>query len=417
MRLELFIANKLQSSRTDKASRSAVSTLNVAVVGMILAIVIMVVSVAVVTGFKQTIISKIGNLDSHIKVYNHPYEFDETPRSSISFSEELEKIISPKTDKRIRSANLIGEIPCVLKSPNGFAGLRFKGVPDNYDLSFLSSCLTAGKSDIRSHGVLISQSTADKLNIRTGERIDIYFMNEQKIKMRRCTVNGIFNTDFDDYDAYVMVGNLEVLQSVNRWPENTASYIEVKCNSMDDIDLVCSHLIDEIDKEAADYTSTLSGIFQISTIRDNNPTHFAWLDLLNTNIVVILILMMCVACFSIIACLIIVVLNKISTIGILKALGATNRNIRHIFIIIVMKIIVRAMVVGNGIALLLLLLQRHFHLIELDAKSYFMHYVPVKIGYWIVPLNLGILIVSFLALLVPSFIIASIKPAKTIRFE
>ena len=242
-------------------------------------------------------------------------------------------------------------------------------------------------------------------------------MNEQKIKMRRCTVNGIFNTDFDDYDAYVMVGNLEVLQSVNRWPENTASYIEAKCNTMDDIDSVCSHLIDEIDKEAADYTSTLSGIFQISTIRDNNPTHFAWLDLLNTNIVVILILMMCVACFSIIACLIIVVLNKISTIGILKALGATNRNIRHIFIIIVMKIIVRAMVVGNGIALLLLLLQRHFHLIELDAKSYFMHYVPVEIGYWIVPLNLGILIVSFLALLVPSFIIASIKPAKTIRFE
>ena len=261
MRLELFIANKLQSSRTDKASRSAVSTLNVAVVGMILAIVIMVVSVAVVTGFKQTIISKIGNLDSHIKVYNRPYEFDETPRSSISFSEELEKIISPKTDKRIRSANLIGEIPCVLKSPNGFAGLRFKGVPDNYDLSFLSSCLTAGKSDIRSHGVLISQSTADKLNIRTGERIDVYFMNEQKIKMRRCTVNGIFNTDFDDYDAYVMVGNLEVLQSVNRWPENTASYIEVKCNSMDDIDSVCSHLIDEIDKEAAEVVRLIFRLF------------------------------------------------------------------------------------------------------------------------------------------------------------
>ena len=380
----------------------------VSVFGVAITTLALICTLSVYIGFTELIGSLYSQIDPQIKI---------TPQQgkTIDTNDRAIEQIAEWPEIEVCSPVIEENALCLYKERQ--RPVLVKGVPDNYDLSFLSSCLTAGKSDIRSHGVLISQSTADKLNIRTGERIDIYFMNEQKIKMRRCTVNGIFNTDFDDYDAYVMVGNLEVLQSVNRWPENTASYIEVKCNSMDDIDLVCSHLIDEIDKEAADYTSTLSGIFQISTIRDNNPTHFAWLDLLNTNIVVILILMMCVACFSIIACLIIVVLNKISTIGILKALGATNRNIRHIFIIIVMKIIVRAMVVGNGIALLLLLLQRHFHLIELDAKSYFMHYVPVEIGYWIVPLNLGILIVSFLALLVPSFIIASIKPAKTIRFE
>lgn len=417
MKFELFIAKKLRLKNSGGGSRSAVSTLNVAVAGIVLAIVIMVMAVAIVTGFKQTIVSKVENLDSHIKIYNKWYDSRNILHNSIAYSPDLEQIVMQNAAGKVDAANLVGEIPCVLKATDGFSGLRFKGVPDGYDLSYLKSCLTAGEIDISGNGIVVSRQIADKLSLKTGDRLSVYFMNNHNVKVRRCTISGIFNTDFDDYDRYIMVGNLSVLQSVNQWDSKTASYVEVKCRSLDDVEEVKDNIIKNLEMLAIDNQTSLSGSFSVATIFENNPAHFAWLDLLDTNIAVVLGLMAFVACFSIIACLIIVVLNKINTIGVLKALGVSTWSIQKIFVLIVMKIIFYAMLIGNGIALLLLFLQEHFHIAKLDAEAYFMSYVPVEINHWVIVLNIGFLIISFLSLLIPSFIISSIKPSKSIRFE
>lgn len=195
------------------------------------------------------------------------------------------------------------------------------------------------------------------------------------------------------------------------------SYIGVDCKSGNDIDDVRAGIINRLTKRITSGQTSLSGEFQLSTIRESNPTHFAWLDLLNTNIAVVLGLMAFVACFSIIACLIIIVLNRINTIGVLKALGATDKSIRLIFIAIMMKILFSAIIIGNAIAFALLLIQDKFHIIKLDSESYFMNYVPVEFSWWLLILNIGIILLSAIVLLLPSYIISSIKPSKSIRFE
>lgn len=235
--------------------------------------------------------------------------------------------------------------------------------------------------------------------------------------MRRCNICGIFNTDFDTFDEHILIGNLKTLQSVNQWDASTGSYIGVDCKSGNDIDDVRASIINRLTKRITSGQTSLSGEFQLSTIRESNPTHFAWLDLLNTNIAVVLGLMAFVACFSIIACLIIIVLNRINTIGVLKALGATDKSIRLIFIAIMMKILFSAIIIGNAIAFALLLIQDKFHIIKLDSESYFMNYVPVEFSWWLLILNIGIILLSAIVLLLPSYIISSIKPSKSIRFE
>ncbi len=418
MNFELFFAKRLRLNNKTADGRSTVSTLNVAIAGMVLAIVIMVVAVSIVTGFKNTIVDKITNLDSHIKIFNKHYDGESNVvRSYIDYNDELLRLTAPSTDKRIKSVSLISEIPCVLKSPDGFSGLRYKGVTEHYDLSYLRSVLTSGKADVSGNNVLVSKAIANKLMLNIGDKLYVYFMNNQQVRMRRCIVAGIFNTDFDSFDEAVLVGNLKNLQSVNQWDAKTGSYIGITCYNLEDINDVRNSIVEKLTKQISSGESSLTGEFQLSTIRENNPSHFAWLDLMNTNIVVVLVLMAFVACFAIIACLIIVVLNRINTIGVLKALGASNHSIRLIFISIVMKIIVRAMIIGNAIAFGLLGLQKQFHLVKLDSESYFMNYVPVDFNWWLLILNIGIIVLAFIALLLPSFIISSIKPSKSIKFE
>lgn len=233
MKYELFIANHLRFNKG--TNHSAVSTLNVAITGIVLAIVIMVVSVSVVTGFKHTIVNKIGNLDSHIKIFNRHYDASGNISSSITFTDGYKEFLSTKSDSRIKSVVLIGEIPCVIKSKEGFAGLRFKGVDSNYDLSYHSNAIVDGKASINGDSIIISSITANKLNAKVGDRLFLYFMNESNIRVRRATVSGIFSTDFDDYDAHLLLGNLAVLQSVNNWDKNTGSYIGINCHMLEDV--------------------------------------------------------------------------------------------------------------------------------------------------------------------------------------
>lgn len=414
MRFELFFIKKLHLYRTGKSAESSAFTLKIATFGISLAIIIMIASIAIVSGFKSTIINKISQLEPHIELRTGEYQATNASADSISLSPELIQAINSQTGG-IKSASLVAESPCIVKTKDDFNGMVLKGVTEKFDSTFLSGCITEGTYNVSGNNIIISKHIADKIKIPTGNKISVFFIKDGKIKQRRLTVAGIYNTDFEDFDKAIIIGDIKIVQSVNSWNNDTGTSIDIFCNDINEAGTVRENIASSLLKSL--YAQNSDKVYQLSTIRENNSTYFAWLDLLDTNIVVILILMTIVSCFSLIAGLLIVVLNRINMIGILKSLGADNRCIRTIFIYLAEKIILRAMVIGNAAGLLLIMLQKHFHIIGLDASTYYMSYVPVEINIWLLVLNIGILIVSTAALIGPSYIIASITPAKTIKFE
>lgn len=414
MRFELFFIKKLHLYRTGKSAESSAFTLKIATFGISLAIIIMIASIAIVSGFKSTIINKISQLEPHIELRTGEYQATNASADSISLSPELIQAINSQTGG-IKSASLVAESPCIVKTKDDFNGMVLKGVTEKFDSTFLSGCITDGTYNVSGNNIIISKHIADKIKISTGNKISVFFIKDGKIKQRRLTVAGIYNTDFEDFDKAIIIGDIKIVQSVNSWNNDTGTSIDIFCNDINEAGTVRENIASSLLKSL--YAQNSDKVYQLSTIRENNSTYFAWLDLLDTNIVVILILMTIVSCFSLIAGLLIVVLNRINMIGILKSLGADNRCIRTIFIYLAEKIVLRAMVIGNAAGLLLIMLQKHFHIIGLDASTYYMSYVPVEINIWLLILNIGILIVSTAALIGPSYIIASITPAKTIKFE
>lgn len=414
MRFELFFIKKLHLYRTGKSAESSAFTLKIATFGISLAIIIMIASIAIVSGFKSTIINKISQLEPHIELRTGEYQTTNASADSISLSPELIQAINSQTGG-IKSASLVAESPCIVKTKDDFNGMVLKGVTEKFDSTFLSGCITEGTYNVSGDNIIISKHIADKIKIAIGNKISVFFIKDGKIKQRRLTVAGIYNTDFEDFDKAIIIGDIKIVQSVNSWNNDTGTSIDIFCNDINEAGTVRENIASSLLKSL--YAQNSDKVYQLSTIRENNSTYFAWLDLLDTNIVVILILMTIVSCFSLIAGLLIVVLNRINMIGILKSLGADNRCIRTIFIYLAEKIILRAMVIGNAAGLLLIMLQKHFHIIGLDASTYYMSYVPVEINIWLLVLNIGILIVSTAALIGPSYIIASITPAKTIKFE
>lgn len=414
MRFELFFIKKLHLYRTGKSAESSAFTLKIATFGIALAIIIMIASIAIVSGFKSTIINKISQLEPHIELRTGEYQATNASADSISLSPELIQAINSQTGD-IKSASLVAESPCIVKTKDDFNGMVLKGVTEKLDSTFLSGCITEGTYNVSGNNIIISKHIADKIKIATSNKISVFFIKDGKIKQRRLTVAGIYNTDFEDFDKAIIIGDIKIVQSVNSWNNDTGTSIDIFCNDINEAGTVRENIASSLLKSL--YAQNSDKVYQLSTIRENNSTYFAWLDLLDTNIVVILILMTIVSCFSLIAGLLIVVLNRINMIGILKSLGADNRCIRTIFIYLAEKIILRAMVIGNAAGLLLIMLQKHFHIIGLDASTYYMSYVPVEINIWLLVLNIGILIVSTAALIGPSYIIASITPAKTIKFE
>ena len=414
MKFELFIAKRLQLYNNDSSTGSAAFSLKIATSGIILAIIIMIASIAIVSGFKSTIINKMSALEPHIKLESGEYRASDGNTDSINYTPSLLSIIRNHT-KDINSASLVAESPCIIKTRDNFNGIMLKGVSPDYDGKFLSNSIISGKYNVTDNNIIISSLIAKRMNLSTGDRIQVFFITDGKIKQRKLNIAGIFNTDFEDFDKAFIIGDIKIAQSVNSWDANTGTSIDIFCNDIKEIDRIREEIAHKLYESL--YTQNSTKVYELSTITERNSTYFAWLDLLDTNIVVILILMTLVACFSLIAGLLIVVLNRINMIGILKSLGASNKNIRTIFIYLAEKIILRAIVIGNATGLLLIFIQQQFHIIKLDPNTYYMSYVPIEFNIWLIVLNIGILIVSLLALVGPSYIITSINPAKTIRFE
>ena len=418
MRFEFFIASRLKLGNSGKTGKPS---LNVALTGIVLAIVIMILSIFIVLGFKNEITSKINSLDAHLKITNGAIGIDDN-YSAIDFKEINKALNSDKSLlKDIKNYSLIAEKPAILKTDNDFKGLHFRGVDKKYDFSFLQKHLVKGRvpsfqNQDSTQEVIISQSVANQLKLDVNNKIFTYFI-DNKVKVRKCKIVGIFNTDFDTFDKAFIVGNIALLQSVNGWPKDVGNYVGVNIKDLNNIESQTYKLYSLLAQQSvADNNS--STVYNVTSTRQNNISYFTWLDMLDMNVVIILVLMIIVSSFTLISVLLMVVLERIKMIGLFKAMGATNGSIRNIFIYLTQKIIIKSIIIGNLLGLSLSIIQKYFHLIKLDPEAYYMNYVPVDINLQaLIVLNVAIVIVSYLTLIGPSYIISSIKPTSTMRFE
>ena len=412
---ELFIARRLRLNSKDKGVNSSPSHA-IATLGVSLSIFIMILSLAIVGGFKSEIANKIYSLDSHIRVYNAALGLDDNIYT-IHTDDVMPVIRSTFADDVVANMSLIADQSAIIKTADDFKGIVFKGVDGNFDWSYIGSTLVSGCLPDRAkpEEVLISNSVAKKLRIGVGDKIYTYFCN-QKIKVRRVIVTGIFNTDFDDFDSNYLLGSLTLLQGVNGWSENTGNYVGINVKDTAQIPALSYLLFSKL--AASAYNTDNRTVYNVTNTTQTNASFFSWLSLLDMNVIIIICLMAIVSGFTLISVLLMIILERIKLIGLLKTLGADGSMIRRIFILLTQKLILRSLIIGNVLGIGMALVQKYFHIIKLNPEAYYMPYVPIQIDWLTIALlNVCVFVAAYLTLLGPSHIISSIKPSTTLRYE
>lgn len=415
MHFPLFIAKRLYSEQGDKrkVSRPAI---HIATAGVAIGLAVMIISVCVVLGFKHTIRDKVIGFGSHIQVADF-LTLQQMEQYPIVIDDSMIDVLKHIPD--VAHVQRFAMKEGILKTDSDFLGVAFKGVGPEFDSTFIHSNMVEGSiphfSDSVSHNqILVSQLMADKLHLKSGQRIFAYFFDNNGVRTRRFTIAGIYQTNLKKYDETIVFTDLYTAVKLNGWESDQASGAELSVNNFDNLDMVESRVISKVKGTVDHYGETYSS----ATIKELNPQIFQWLDLMDLNVWIILALMLIVAGVTMISGLLIIILERTSMIGILKALGARNKTIRHTFMWFAVFIIGKGMLIGNVLSLGLLALQQAFGIIKLDAQTYYVSTVPVEINaLYIVALNVATLLISVFMLVAPSYLISHIHPAKSMRYE
>lgn len=377
---------------------------------------VMILSVCVTLGFQREIRGKVIGFGSHIQVVNAESLYKPLETNPIMMGNAM--LDSLSHIEGVRHAQRFCQKPGMLKTDEAFRGVAFRGVGAEYDTTFLHRHLQEGRlpafSDtLSSNEILVSAKVADQLRINLNDRVYAYFF-EEKVRARRFTVVGIYNTNLADFDNSFIFTDLITVQKLWGWHPDQYSGAELLLADFNELDMVAERVSEVVDHAADPYGNA----YLSSTIQNLYPQIFSWLDLLDMNVWVILILMLCVAGFTMVSGLLIIILERTNFIGVMKAMGADNDRIRHIFLFFAAMIIGRGLLWGNALAAALILSQEVFHPVTLDPQSYYVETVPlyVHIGY-ILLIDVFTMVVSVMALVVPSYLISNIHPARSIRFE
>lgn len=412
--MESFIARRLYKSEqgTRKVSRPAVL---IAQAGVALGLVVMLVTIAVSLGFKHEVRAKAVGFGSHLHVSNYDagQGFESNPIASDS------ALMATLTSLGGVS-HVQGYVtkPGVFRTEDAFMGYVLKGVGEDYDLSFYHQHLKEGvvprfSADSVSNGILISREIANKLQLNVGDKIDSYFL-QGALRARRYTVAGIYETGFSEYDRLFVLTDLKAVQTLNRWEPDQVTGVEVMLTSFGKVEEMNWTLGALLDRTEDRYGEE----YFVQSVVDTNPSLFAWLDVLDMNVWLILSLMLGVSAFTMISGLLILILERTQFIGILKALGADNRSVRSIFLRFALLIVCKGMFWGDVIGLGLCAVQKYTGLIALDPQNYYLDTVPINFNWvFIVVVNVVMFLLSALVLIVPSSLISHIHPTKAMRFE
>ena len=391
--------------------------------GIAIGMATMIVSISVVLGFKHTIRDKITGFGSHIVVSNYMTLQTTDQTHPVNANDSLVKKI--KGIQGVKHVQRYSQKQGVLKTDDDFLGVMFKGVGEDYDTTFLAENLIAGKmpkfsAEKSARQLLVSKSMADKLRLSVGGKVFAYFLGDEDVRVRPFTVAGIYQTNLAKYDDIMCFADLYTVSKLNGWeslPQEgkyEVTGLEVSTTDFDSIDFVEDRFIDKVNKTFDSDAHPLT----TATIQEMSPQIFSWLDLLDLNVWIILALMVCVSGFTMISGLLIIILERSAMIGLLKALGARNSLIRRIFRWLALFIVIRGMIVGNILGIGLCLLQQYTGFISLDPTTYYVSEAPVELNIpLILLLNVVTLVITVAALVLPSALVSTIHPSRSMRAE
>lgn len=415
MNFPLFVAKRLFFDNSDsrKVSRPAIT---IATAGVAIGIAVMIVSVFVVLGFKHTIRNKVIGFGSHIQVTNFMTQMS-SDQYPIVMSDSMISVI--RGIAGVKHAERFAYKQGILKTDSDFLGVMLKGVGPEFDSTFIHQNLIAGSipkfaDDAAGNKIVISKNIADKLNIKLGQRVFAYFINNDGVRVRRFTIAGIYQTNLNQYDEVMCFTDLYTAVKLNGWEPDQTSGAEVTVNDFDKVNTVEQQFVKKVNKTTDHYGETYTS----QTIQDLNPQIFQWLDLLDMNVWIILALMISVAGVTMISGLLIIILERTTMIGVFKALGARNTTIRHMFLWFATFIIGRGLLIGNAVGIGFALLQKYLGVVKLNPATYYVSTVPIELN---VPalllINVLTLAVSVFVLIAPSYLISHIHPARSMRYE
>ena len=412
MNTSFFIAKRLIRAGGQAESNTISGTrpiVRIAIAGIALGLAVMIISMAIVTGFQKEITDKIVNFGSDIVIteYSNLNAIEPQPVSKEqSFYPSLTDIDG------IRHIQVFATKAGIIKTDEEIEGVVVKGVGGDFDWSFFKKHLVEGDifsitDSSRSKNILISEIISKKLKLNVGDRMEVFFIQGEKQRARVFDVTGIYKTGLSEYDERYVITDLTHIQRLNGWDENQVAGFEVFVDDFSELERL----------EDIVYYSIGTELFS-ATVKELQPQMFDWLDLQDMNVRVIIILMLVVAGFNMISALLIMIIERVYMIGTLKSLGMNDGKIQSIFIYQALYLTGVGLFWGNLIGIVLCLVQQHFGIITLDEASYYVKVVPINLQLThILLLNAGTLFFCFLMLLLPSMVVSRIQPLKAIRFS
>ena len=410
---ELFIARRISSRRQGRSNVMVrIATMTVAV-GM----AVMIIALAVVTGFKKEITAKLVGFGAHVRIVSL-YSNNSLETDPIHADPRLEEAISELPD--FGSVSRYALKGGMIKTPDAIQGVALKGIGADYDTSFLNAHLLRGTvpatgGESRAKDLLISENTARTVGLDVGDRVEMLFIDTSRpVRRDRFKICGIYSTGMEELDNSMTFTDIRNVQRLNGWDEDTISGYEVLTTDFDRIEEFSQAVYQTVFNLADD----MEDILKVEDVIGLNPNTFDWLRAHDVNATVIIVIMLLVAFLNMVSAMLIILLEKTSTIGILKALGMRNGRVQKVFLLRSFKIVAVGMLWGNVIGIGLALLQKYTGALRLDSAGYMLSEVPINLDWtWWIALNAGVPLVMLLLMTVPAHAVSSIKPEKTIRYQ
>ena len=417
MNFPLFIARRIYSDHIGDQQKVSKPAIRIAVAGVAIGLAVMIISVCVVLGFKHTIRDKVVGFGSHIQVANFYTLQSSAIDQPIAIGDSMMNVL--KKTEGVKHVQRFAMKQGILKTDNDFLGVMFKGVGPEFDSTFIHKSMVEGSiphfSDQQStNRILISKDMASKLRVKAGDRIFAYFIGEGGVRTRRFTISGVYQTNLAQYDKTTCFCDLYTARKLNAWTDDMVTGAELTVNDFKQLGTTANDIINRVNRTQDQYGNTFSS----KTIRELSPQIFSWLDLLDLNVWIILAIMTAVAVVTMISGLLIIILERTTMIGVLKALGARNSTVRHTFLWFAAFIIGKGLLIGDALALALILLQKFTGFAKLDPQTYYVDVVPVELDWTlIVALNIATMLIALFVLIAPSYLVSHIHPAKSMRYE
>lgn len=387
----------------------------VAIAAIALSVAVMTASIAITLGFKREITDKVVGFTSHIIM---TVDNADGGDNVVNMTPSLKKILDSLP--YVADYSLQISLPAILKTPDDFKGVILKNLDDRETRRFIKSNLISGslpdyEADSTAMHVVMSRVAASQLGLRQGDKVDCFFINSD-VKVRRIKVAGIYDSHFDAYDNLMLYGSRKLSETFSGFSGTQGTSLLVTTDNFANLDESTTMLRDTLNRALAE--GLLYRQYSLENAHVGGASYFHWLSMLDTNVAVVLALMMIVGCVTLISGMLTIILDKKKFIGLMKALGAPDSRVRLIFVYLAMRVAATGMLAGNILILSLLWLQDRLHFIHLDAASYYIDFVPVELDWKaFLILNAGVLLIVYISLLLPSKLISKISPSQTLSTE